>query len=130
MDRPSLDEAGSTDPQAAPKRITRTVSLEDLADLVMAPPSAYLAYVSDGAPQAIRVACRLDGKRWMVALPPDASIPDGAPAVLLIDDGEFYFELRGVRVRGTLHDTGDGTRELVPEAITTWDYGSMRKVAS
>jgi hypothetical protein len=53
-----------------------------------------------------------------------------APAVLLIDEGEFYFELRGVRVRGTFHEAGDGTRELVPEKITTWDYGSMRKRAS
>jgi hypothetical protein len=49
---------------------------------------------------------------------------------MLIDDGEFYFELRGVRVRGTLGDAGDGTREVVPEKIVTWDYGSMRKRAS
>lgn len=112
------------------KQITRAVALEDLSDLIDAPQNAHLAYVADGAPEAVRVACRRDGERWLVTLPPATSIPDGARVVLLIDDGEFYFELRGVRVRGTLRDAGDGPREVVPEKIITWDYGSMRKRAS
>jgi len=111
------------------KQITRAVGLEDLRDLVEAPPSAYLAYVAEGAPEAVRVASRRDGERWLVTLPPGTSIPDGARVVLLIDDGEFYFELRGVRVRGTLREAGDGTREVVPEKIVCWDYGSMRRRA-
>jgi hypothetical protein len=108
------------------KQITRTVGLEDLRDLVEAAPRAYLAYVADGAAEAVRVACRRDGERWLVTLPAGTPIPDGARVVLLMDDGEFYFELRGVRVRGTLRDAGDGMREVVPEKIVTWDYGSMR----
>jgi hypothetical protein len=116
--------------KARVKQITRAVALEDLRDLIDAPQNAYLAYVVDGAPEAVRVACRRDGERWLVTLPPGTSIPDGARVVLLIDDGEFYFELRGVRVRGTLRDAGDGTREVLPEKIVTWDYGSMRKRAS
>ena len=108
------------------KAITRAVGLEELRDLVEAPPRAYLAYVADGAPEAVRVACRRDGERWLVVPPPGASVPDGARVVLLIDDGEFYFELRGVRVRGTLRDAGDGVREVVPEKIVCWDYGAMR----
>jgi hypothetical protein len=112
------------------KQITRAVALEDLRDLIDAPPSAYLAYVADGAPAAVRVTTQRDAARWLVTLPPGTSIPDGARVVLLIDDGEFYFELRGVRVRGTLHDAGDGTREVVPEKVITWDYGSMRKKES
>lgn len=109
------------------KRITRTVGLEDLRDLIEAPAHAHLAYVADGEPEAVRVASRRDGERWLVTLPPGASVPDGARVVLMLDDGEFYFELRGVRVRGTLRDAGDGTREVVPEKIITWDYGSMRR---
>jgi hypothetical protein len=109
------------------KQITRAVALEDLRDLIDAPQTAHLAYVADGQPEATRVACRRDGERWLLTLPPGTSIPAGARVVLLIDDGEFYFELRGVRVRGTLHDAGDGTREVVPEKIITWDYGSMRR---
>jgi hypothetical protein len=116
--------------KARMKTITRAVELEDLSDLIDAPPSAYLAYVADGEPEAVRVACRRAAERWLVTLPPGTSIPDGTRVVLLIDDGEFYFELRGVRVRGTLRDAGDGTREVVPEKIITWDYGSMRKRAS
>jgi hypothetical protein len=112
------------------KRITRTIALDDLSDLVEAPPRAYLAYVVDGAPQAVRVAGRRDAGRWLVTLPPGASVPDGARVVLLIDDGEFYFELRGVRIRGTLRHAADGAMEVVPEKIITWDYGSMRMRSS
>jgi len=109
------------------KQITRTVGLDDVADLVETPWSACLAYVADGEPEALRVTGRRESERWFVTLPPAASIPDGAPVVLLIDDGEFYFELRGIRVRGTLRGTGDRAREVVPGRITTWDYGAMRK---
>ncbi|MBI5288438.1 MAG: hypothetical protein HY873_05655 [Chloroflexi bacterium] len=112
------------------KQITRTVALEDLRDLVEHSSGGHLAYVAEGAPQAVRVAARHDAGRWLVTLPPDASIPDGARVVLLIDDGEFYFELRGVRVRGTLRDAAGGSREVVPEKIVTWDYGSMRRRTS
>lgn len=112
------------------KQITRAVELEDLRDLIEAPPSAYLAYAAGGEAEAVRVDARRDGERWLVTLPPGAPVPDGARVVLLIDDGEFYFELRGVRVRGTLRDAGDGTREVVPEKIVTWDYGSMRRKES
>ena len=99
--------------------MTRAAGLEDLSDLVEAPPRAHLAYVAEGAPEAISVTSRRDAERWLVTLPPGASVPDGAPVVLLIDDGEFYFELRGIRVRGTLREAGGGTREVVPEKITT-----------
>jgi hypothetical protein len=110
------------------KAITRAVGLEDLRDLVEAP-RAYLAYVAGGAPEAVRVASRRDGERWLVTLPPGTSVPDGARVVLLVDDGEFYFELRGVRVRGTLRSAVDGTREVAPEKIVCWDYGAMRRRA-
>jgi hypothetical protein len=70
-------------------------------------------------------AARREAERWLVTLPPGTSIPDGARVVLLLDDGEFYFELRGVR--GTLRDAAGGTHEVVPEKIITWDYGAMRQ---
>ena len=111
------------------KQMTRAVGLEDLRDLVESPPRAYLAYVADGAAEALRVASRCDGERWLVTLPPGSSVPPGARVALLIDDGQVYFELRGVRVRGTWREAGDGTHEVVPEKITCWDYGSMRRRA-
>jgi len=109
------------------KQITRAVSLDALSDLIDAPRNAHLAWVAEGAPEAVRVDARRDGERWLVTLPPGTSIPDGARVVLLLDDGEFYFELRGIRVRGTLRDAAGGAREVVPEKIITWDYGAMRQ---
>lgn len=128
MDTPA-QEAPATGTRPAPKQITRVVGLEDLSDLIDASARAYLAYVAGGAPQAIRVTSRREAGRWMVTLPRGASVPDGTPVVLLIDDGEFYFELRGIRIRGTLREAYAGTREVIPERITTWDYGSMRRTA-
>jgi hypothetical protein len=113
-------------PLAGPE-ITRTVELEDLRDLYESPPRAYLAYARDGEPEAVRVGCRHDGGRWLVTLPPGVSVADGAKSVLLIDDGEAYLELRGVRVRGTLRKAEDGMHEIMAEKVVCWDYGSMRR---
>ena len=112
------------------KQITRTVELEALRDLIDAPKSAHLAYVADGEAEAMRVAARRDGERWLVTIPAAVPVDDGARVVLLIDDGEFYFELRGVRVRGTLRDAGGGEQEVVAEKVVTWDYGAMREQTS
>jgi hypothetical protein len=112
------------------KAITRAVTLEHVADLADAPPRAYLAFVLDGAPGALRVACRRDGERWFIALPDGATIPNGAPVVLLIDDGDLYFDLRGLRVSGVLAPArghGRGERELAADKTIAWHYGSMRR---
>ncbi len=112
------------------KQITRTVAVDDLRGLLDGTFGAYLGYVDGGEAAAARVSARHDGERWLVELPPSLSLDDGARVVLLVDDGEFYFELRGVRVRGALRDTGGGVREVVPEKVVTWDYSAMRERAS
>ncbi|TAK63326.1 MAG: hypothetical protein EPO22_06665 [Dehalococcoidia bacterium] len=112
------------------KRITRTVAVDDLRGLLDGTFGAYLAYVVDGEAEAVRVRAQRDGERWLVELPAAAPLEDGARVVLLIDDGEFYFELRGARARGTLRDAGAGQREVVPEKIVTWDYAAMRERTS
>lgn len=111
------------------KQITRTVAVDDLRGLLDGAFGAYLGYVAGGEPEAVRVSARRDGERWLVELPQSLSLDDGARVVLLVDDGEFYFELRGVRVRGTLSDAGAGEREIVPEKVVTWDYSAMRERA-
>jgi hypothetical protein len=112
------------------KQITRTVTVDDLHGLLDGTFGAYLGYVAGGEAEAVRVRARRDGERWLVELPATTALEDGARVVLLIDDGEFYFELRGVRVRGTLRDAGAGQREVVPEKIVTWDYAAMRERTS
>ncbi len=111
------------------KQITRTVAVDDLRGLLDGTFGAYLGYVASGEPEAVRVTARRDGTRWLVRLPAGVALDDGARVVLLVDDGEFYFELRGVRVRGELRDTGGGEREIVPAKIVTWDYKAMRERA-
>jgi hypothetical protein len=112
------------------KQITRTVAVNDLRGLLDGVAAAYLGYVLDGEAAVVRASARREGERWLVTLPAGVSLDDGARGVLLIDDGEFYFELRGVRVRGTLRDAGGGEREVVPEKVVTWDYSAMRERTS
>jgi hypothetical protein len=76
-------------------QLTRVVELEELDDLIRASRTAHLAYVEGGELQAIRVSGRHENGRWLVTLPPEVPPADGQRVVLLIDDGEYYFELRG-----------------------------------
>jgi hypothetical protein len=68
-----------------------------------------------------------------------AGLPEGAPpperVKLLVDDGPWYFDLRGVWARGALAacEAPEGTAEglawfeLTPEKTAAWHYGSMRE---
>jgi hypothetical protein len=56
---------------------------------------------------------------------------------LLIDDGRWFFELRGLWVRGRtaaadqVPDSAAGSLallELAPEKVVAWDYGTLREV--
>lgn len=110
------------------KKITRAVTLEDVRDLAERPPRAYLAYVREGRPDASRVECRYDGARWFVTPPPRLDLPPDAPVVLLVDDGDRYFELRGLRVTGTLAPASpEGEREIVAHRTIAWHYGTLRR---
>lgn len=116
------------------KRVTRSVRPEDLPDLLAKPPRATLAFVRDGAIQAIPVAFKFDAGRYLVGLPGDVEPPIGR-VKLLVDDGPWYFDLRGFWARGALApcdapaNAGDGQAwfELTPEKTAAWHYGSMRE---
>lgn len=115
------------------KRVTRSVRPEDLPDLLAKAPRATLAFVRDGAIQAIPVAFKFDAGRYLVGLPQDIERPAGR-VKLLVDDGPWYFDLRGFWARGPLAPcdapaAGDGAAwfELTPEKTAAWHYGSMRE---
>ena len=116
------------------KRVTRAVQPEDLRELLEHPPRATLAFVRDAAIQAIPVAFKFDARRYLIGLPEDFAPPTGR-VKLLVDDGPWYFDLRGVWARGALTpcerpaDAGEGQSwfELTPEKTAAWHYGSMRK---
>ncbi len=117
------------------KRVTRAVRPEDLRELLEHPPRATLAFVRDAAIQAIPVAFKFDAAgRYLVGLPRDVEPPAGR-VKLLVDDGPWYFDLRGVWARGSLAPcdapvnagAGQAWFELTPEKTAAWHYGSMRE---
>ena len=116
------------------KRVTRAVRPEDLRELLERPPRATLAFVREGQIHAIPVAFKYDDGRYLVGLPDDATPPDGR-VKLLVDDGPWYFDLRGLWVRGALTPIkppasapeGATWFELAPEKTAAWHYGSMRE---
>lgn len=118
----------------AVKRVTRAVQPEDLRALLERPPRATLAFVSDGTIQVLPVAFRYEDGRYLVGLPPSPEPPAGR-VKLLVDDGPWYFDLRGVWVRGALTACetptgvagGNAWFELAPEKTVAWHYGSMRQ---
>ena len=75
----------------------------------------------------------VDG-RYLVGLTRDMEPPSGR-VKLLIDDGPWYFDLRGVWARGPLTPceppaVAPGDRawfELTPQKAVAWHYGRMRE---
>ncbi len=114
-------------PVGAMAPITRHVDWRTLAAMLRQPRRAYLAGVSEHGLDLIPVAIRFDGERfWLRDLPELASWQNG-PVRLTVDDGLYWFELRAVTLRGVLEPPVDGWREVRPQAISAWDYGSLRE---
>ena len=112
------------------KAVTRAVTPEDLGDLLEQPPRAAVATVRDGRPEAAPVEFRYESGRYFVRAA--AGLEAGARAALLIDDGCYQAELRGISVRGRLAAPDapaglEGFLEVVPERTSAWHYGAVRK---
>ena len=131
---PAAGEAGTV----ATGGVTRDVEVAALADLVENPPRATLAFVDRGAIQVLPVTARLAAGRHLFSLPFEPS-PDleGLEVVLVIDDGWYWFELRGMSVHGTAKRVDPATAEasrsqpwyaIEPRRLLAWDYGTIREV--
>lgn len=113
--------------------VTRDVDPDALADLRDHPPRASLAFVADGEVQLLPVRARhLDGA-YRFGVPASAALDlSEREVVLVIDSGPFWFELRGLSVRGTAlrtADSGDGLSwyAIDTRRILAWDYSSLRE---
>lgn len=111
------------------KRITRTATEQALADLAERPAIAHLAYIEGGRATGVPVSAVREGDDWLVRAA--ALLPPGR-AMLLVDDGVYYFDLRGLRYPGELFpaEPGAPAQRFVPEKAIGWHYGTLRERAT
>lgn len=117
------------------------MTAEDLRDLLEAAPRATIAFPGGEAIEATPVAFRFQAGRYWIGVPRTEAGPmpaRGDLVELLIDDGQWFFDLRGLRVRGHVAPVDrppDGASaaldwfELSGERVVAWDYGTLHRVA-
>jgi len=114
------------------RRVTRDVDVAALSDLRDHPPRASVAFVDGAAVDLLPARARCSADTYQFAVPA-ALAPDltQREVVLVIDDGPYWFQLRGLSVRGVaerLETAADGLiwYAIVPRRILAWDYGAIR----
>lgn len=117
--------------------MTQRVDVARVDDLLERPARAALAFLRAGHVEPLPVTYRRRDGRHLVGLPPGAAPPEEARgrAVLVLDDGRYWFELRAATLRGRLVPVAAPAGlpvalawlELVPERIVAWDYGLLHE---
>jgi hypothetical protein len=106
-----------------------------MGDLLEDPPRATVAFVEGEYVNLLPVTARCRADRYWFGIRADASIDlEQREVVLVIDDGPYWFELRGVSVRGAARrvqalDSGAGLTwyAVDPRRLLAWDYGTLRE---
>jgi hypothetical protein len=123
-------------PDTRQRRVTRDVTVAAVRDLIEQPPRATVAFADRDDVDLLPAVARANGERYTFGICADrAPNLETREVVLVIDDGSYWFELRGVSVRGTatrVEPPGDRDEHLVWYAITArrvlaWDYGAIRE---
>lgn len=117
------------------RHVTRDVEVATLADLLKRPPRATVAFIDRDEVQVLPVQYRLHGDAHWIGVAGDVAAGlDSAKVVLVIDDGTYWYELRGISVRGVAerNDPADADAECVwytiaARRILAWDYGTIRE---
>ena len=128
----------AVEPQSRPRPwVTRDVEPAQVRDLLERPPRAALAVVVDGEIDAIPACARLVGGRQFIGVVVGIAwiVPEQEEVVLLIDDGSYWFELRGITLRGRAVRTvppddvpaGMAWFEFVPRKVLAWDYATLHE---
>jgi len=111
--------------------VTRAVTPAGLEGLLRSSRYATVAWTDGEALSAEPVAFRYDPAGYCFGLR-QGVFPGGIEVVLVVDAGPWYFDLRGVRVRGTaarLAGRNEGGLEwfgVAPVREVAWHYGRMR----
>jgi hypothetical protein len=119
-------------------RVTQRVDPRVLDAFFDRPPRAAIAFVDGERIETVPASYhRRSGRHLVGVVRGEGAAPaPGSRAVLLIDDGRYWFELRAVTLRGRLAAVPDPPPEagkelvwleLVPEHVVAWDYGRLHE---
>jgi hypothetical protein len=116
--------------------VTRDVDVSSLQGLLADPPRATVAFVTDDGAELLPARARLSrGVYSFGILEAATGALAGREVVLMVDDGAYWFELRGVSVRGTAVRTdpspahaerGFAWYAIEPRRVLAWDYAAIR----
>ena len=115
--------------------MTRDVEVSALRDLLDHPPRATVTFVDGGAVSLLPARARCSVTKYLFGISP-AAAPNLADqeVVLVMDDGPYWFEARGISVRGIAAGVeppsgGDGLAwyAIAPRRVLAWDYGAIRE---
>ena len=104
--------------------VTRDTPPATLGDLIAGPPRATVTFVRDGEAEILPVRAQCTTVAYAFAA--DADL-EGREVVLVLDDGPYWFELRGISVRGTSRGVAPGHWAIDARRIVAWDYGAIRE---
>ena len=111
--------------------VTRDVELDAVRDLLARPPRASVTFLDGGGVAIVPVRARFAGDRLAVGLPADGPDLAGREVVVLIDDGPWWFRLRGASFRGVARREAEAEGlvwwTVEPRRVLAWDYGAIRE---
>ena len=117
-------------------RVTRDVAPTALADLLADPPRTTVAFVRAGQIDILPARARFADDAYFFGIRADAAVDLAEKEVVLVcDDGSYWFELRGISVRGiacAAEPDEQRGRHLLwyaiePRRVLSWDYGALRE---
>lgn len=117
---------------------TRLVGIDDVRDLLASPPRCNVAWANGAAIEAAPAALRYVEGRWIIGMPEDGAMPRAGDVVkVMVDDGVWFFDLRGAWARGPASAAeapagappGLAWLEVTPEKTVAWHYATLHEAA-
>ncbi len=120
----------------AERRVIRDVELSAVSDLLDQPQQATVAFVDHDTVELLPAQARCGADTYLFGLLAASHDLTSREVVLVIDAGPYWFQLRGVSIRGIAEraeppEIGTGERlvwyAIEPRRILAWDYGTIRE---